>query len=312
MLDFSHLPTGWNSTDVQYFVGSGTVAGNSIWTWQKPRGKNHITMILFGKGGKGGNGVVGAVNTAAGGGGGGSGGVTIVSMPLCFLPDVLLLSLAGSEGGAVASYIASAPYAFSQPGPPNVLDTIAVANAGSDGGNATGDTQGSAGTQGSAVTATNMPITWLFAHVLQGAGGGSGGTSGFGPGNTGLGSVGNMVSGGAGGAGLGAAGAAGTAGGSVNASSSVLPINPGGAAPATATTPPGRGSNGYSPRPGMFYAGSGGASTHGSATGAGLVQARGGNGAPGCGGGGSGGALTGSTAGSGGLGGPAAAWLVVY
>ena len=63
---------------------------------------------------------------------------------------------------------------------------------------------------------------------------------------------------------------------------------------------------------GYRYGGTGGASTHGTATGAGLVQSNGGVGAPGCGGGGQGSALTGSTAGIVGWGGLAYAILTCW
>jgi hypothetical protein len=62
----------------------------------------------------------------------------------------------------------------------------------------------------------------------------------------------------------------------------------------------------------FFYGGMGGGSTYATATGAGLVQSNGGNGAPGCGGGGTGGALTGSTAGIIGLGGPSFAIITCW
>lgn len=62
----------------------------------------------------------------------------------------------------------------------------------------------------------------------------------------------------------------------------------------------------------MYCGGTGGGSTHGSATGAGLVGARGGAGGRGCGGGGGGGALTGSSQGMFGLGGPGQVIIVSW
>lgn len=112
-----------------------------------------------------------------------------------------------------------------------------------------------------------------------------------------------LTTGGTGGAGLGAGGANGSAGGAYTVPAAPSPLNiphPGGVAPTAATTPPGVGEHGKNfvlaelniP---YFFGGTGGGSTHGTATGAGLVQARGGDGGYGCGGGGMGGALTGST-----------------
>lgn len=118
---------------------------------------------------------------------------------------------------------------------------------------------------------------------------------------------------GTGGAGLGAAGVAGTAGGAFTVAGQ-FPPHLGGAGGSAATTPPQNGTGGYEPIPRLFYGygGTGGGSTHGTATGAGLVQASGGNGAVGCGGGGMGGALTASAAGQVGQGGVAWCCIVCW
>jgi hypothetical protein len=98
---------------------------------------------------------------------------------------------------------------------------------------------------------------------------------------------------------------AGTAGGA-RTGAGVFPSVVGGTL-GTLTTPPGNGGAGFKPIANLLYhyGGIGGGGVGSNATGAGLVQSRGGNGMPGCGGGGMGGAFTGSTAGAVGLGGPA-------
>jgi hypothetical protein len=103
-----------------------------------------------------------------------------------------------------------------------------------------------------------------------------------------------------------AAATAGSNGGPLN-TAGVFPALNGGFGSGSATTPAASGASGFRPIANLmyFYGGTGGASTHGSATGGGLVQSNGGDGAYGCGGGGSGAALTGSTPGVVGKGGPA-------
>jgi hypothetical protein len=146
-------------------------------------------------------------------------------------------------------------------------------------------------------------VTTVFAGqtgIVGGAGDSTGGALTL-P-TTGL-----VVTGGTGGGGLRDTGESGRAGGAFTtpANSLFFPPQIGGIFPTATTTPPGNGSNGinFVNDLNYFYGGTGGASTHGSATGAGAVQSFGGAGGYGCGGGGSGAALTGSTAGGGGGGG---------
>lgn len=300
MLDFSHIPTATGNAEVYTFIGNPNTAGTGAtnrFTWQKPRGKTMISILLVGCGGNGGNGAVGANSTAAGGGGGCSGAQTRVTMPLVLLPDILYIRL--TAGGAASRVTIS---------PDDVANhTLAFAAWGGSGGNASGATAGAAGAAQGAATAGDMPLGWNFAAVLNGQPGIIGGVAVAGA-NLTLPVTGLMVTGGTGGGGLPAAAASGTAGGSftVPAAPSPFLAHPGGATQATATNPANPGSHGYRPIPNMIYGygGTGGGSTHGSATGGGLVGARGGDGAPGCGGGGGGGALTGSTQGLGGNGGP--------
>lgn len=296
MLDLSHIPTGWSSTDIQYFYGAGTAAGEVWQVWQKPRGKKMIDILLLGKGGNGGTGVVGANNSAAGGGGGGSGGQTRLTMPLHLLPDVLYLSLAGqSATTTLASYISIAPKLTAGAGAPTANDTLMIANGGGNGGNASGATAGAAGAAGAVATAATMPLGWQYAGALAGQAGIIGGTAVAGAALT-LPTTGLLVTGGTGGGGLPAAASVGAAGGNITGAG-VFPTIAGGAGSSTATIAPANGASGLRPVPNLVYfmGGVGSGSTHGSATGAGLVQAYGGHGAYGCGGGGNGGALTGST-----------------
>jgi hypothetical protein len=298
MLDLSHLPVGTGAADVQLFFGTSTAAGNDWQTWVKPRGKTMLQIALFGKGGNGGTGVIGANSTAAGGGGGGSGGQTILTMPLALLPDALFLSLAGrSATTTLASYIALAAKLTAGAGAPTANDTLMIANGGGNGGNAAGATAGAAGAAGAIATAATMPLGWGFAIALAGQAGIIGGTT-VTAGNLTLPVTGLLLTGGTGGGGLPAAAAAGTNGGDINGAGQFFTLK-GGQGNATATVPAAPGSAGCQPMPkiGLLYGGTGAASTHGTATGGGLVQGSGGDGAPGCGGGGGGGALTGSAAG---------------
>ena len=308
MLDFSH-PTGVPETHV--ITGTTQAVGTDWVAWHKPRGKTMIDILLFGKGANGGLGAVGANSNAAGGAGGGSGSQTRLTMPLCFLPDVLYFSLIGQgPASALASYVAIAmPLSNSTIVSSNIL---MIANGGTVGGDAVGAVAGVGGPAGVIATAATMPLGWAYASALTGATGGTGGTTAAGLNYT-LSATGLLVSAGTGGGGLPAAAVAGTYGGSL-VPGGVFPNHTGGAAYASATTPPGNGNGGYYPIPKLLtaYSGTGGASTHGTATGAGLYASIGGNGAPGCGGGGNGGSLTGTppnVAGVVGLGGPAIAFI---
>jgi len=300
MLDFSHIPTPYGAATVETFSGTAT-SNSNLQTWVKPRGKSMCQILLIGAGGNGGNGAVGANSTAAGGGGGGSGGQTSLTIPLWAIPDALSLYLAAS-GSAFLSKICIGASTDA-----NV--TLATAAIGGNGGNASGATAGSVGAAAGSASAASMPLGWQWVDTaLAGQAGIIGGTTVAGAALT-LPVTGLLVTGGTGGGGLPAAAAAGTAGGSftVPAAPSPFPAHAGGATQATATLPANWGASGYRPIPNLLYGygGTGGGSTHGTATGGGLVASRGGNGAPGCGGGGGGGALTGSTVGGGGLGGPA-------
>jgi hypothetical protein len=306
-LDLLHIPSITGNSDVQIFYGNSQAAGVSWQTWEKPRGKSMVNIQLFGKGGNGGLGVVGANSLAGGGGGGGSGSETSIIMPLALLPDQLYLSLAGvSQTTTLASYITvGVPVAIT---PWN--NVLMIANGGGNGGNAAAGAGGALGAAGAIATVATMPLGWRYADLaLAGVAGIVGGAAVAGGAYT-LILTGQRLCGGTGGGGLPAAAAAGTAGGSytITAPTTGLPAHNAPAGVATATIPPDNGNHGYQAIAGYFYGGTGGGSTHGTATGAGLVGSVGGNGAPGCGGGGNGGCLTGTPvhpAGDVGLGGPA-------
>ena len=300
MLDFSHIPSQYPNADIQVFCGYGNNVSESLQTWVKPRGKSMCHIFAVGAGGRGGTGVIGANSTAAGGGGGGSGGQVTLKMPLHLLPNVLYVC-APLSGNSVATYVLLHP----DTAVPAAIRLVQV-NYGAPGGNASGATAGTAGVAATAVSGSGMPLGYGWVQVsLAGQAGTVGGTTVDGS-NLLLPTSGLVITGGTGGGGLGAAGLV-TKGGRISASgSNILPTTTYPDGGRTATTPPGPPESGSNALPGglFYYGGRGGGSTHGSATGAGLVQSSGGDGAPGCGGGGTGGALTGSSAGTVGEGGP--------
>jgi len=286
------LPTSTQG-DSMIFLGNSTIESGEQWyTWTKPAGKAMASFVIIGAGGGGGSGAIGAAGTAAGGGGGSSGAMTVIDMPLHLLPPRLYISVGyGAVGYAASTWVSTQPNTTSN-------HVIGYAMGGNPGSDANNGTAGAGSPGGFAATAANMPLGWQytrFAATQQV--GSSGGATSAGVAVT-LPVTGLRLTGGTGGAGVPASGA-GLAGGTLTtpASPSYFIAHTGGVAPATATTAPGVGKSGVNIRDaGMFYyGGTGGASTHATATGAGLVQAAGGNGGIGCGGGGMGGALTGST-----------------
>jgi hypothetical protein len=309
MLDFFHTPKSTGAADVQWFFGDAVTAGTSWKTWTKPRGKSMLKIVLVGAGGNGGTGVVGANSTAAGGAGGQSGAITILQMPLAVLPDRLYLSLAGRKPTATAnfaSYVAIEPATAAN-------GVIAFANGGLHGGNASGATGGTVGTAAAIAAATNMPLGWMYAIQVLASQVGTAGGATVAAANLTLPTTGAFVTGGTGGGGLPAAAATGTNGGQLTGAGA-FPTLLGGQGSATATVPAAFGNAGFRPvaNLGYFIGGTGSASTHGTALTTGLVQGRGGHGAPGCGGGGMGGALTTSTVGQVGFGGDAFAILTCW
>ncbi len=279
-------------------------------TWCKRPGVGMVAILVLSGGGAGGNGVVGAVSTAAGGGGGGSSGQSYIELPAALIPEYLRVSV--GSGGAAPGGVGRQSYVHINNNN-SAAEILVTALPGNGGGNASGATAGTAGTGGSIAGGSVMCLGSIGAglggtpSVIAGASGSAGGTTGVGAAISVSGNMAQLkVTGGSGGAGLGASGSSGTAGGSITTSTSTFfYVQPGGLGTATATVPPTNGSNGFAQFApmGLFMGGSGGGSTHGSATGAGLVGSMGGKGAYGCGGGGGGGALTTSTQGLGGAGG---------
>ena len=287
------LPTSPH-LEVMTFTGNTVTAGGAWQTWTKPVGKSFVSILAIGGGGGGGAGAIGANSTAAGGGGGGGGAMTIVEMPLALLPNRLYISVSNAKTGAgVASYVSTQPNTTAN-------HVLVLAQGGGAGGSASGATAGTAGSAGSIATAVTMPLGWAFSkRVIIGHAGTAGGVA-VNAANLTVPATGVRVTGGTGGGGLPAAAVAGTNGGSFNAvtAPSIYPLQAGGQGSAIDTNEPASGQSGFRIDAGVggyaFYGGTGGASTHGTATGTGLVQAEGGNGGVGSGGGGSGGALTGS------------------
>ena len=296
MFDTSFFPDRNGNTTVDWICGTGNYV-----PWHKPRGKTMVSFLIAGRGGNGGRGHVGAAAAAGGGGGGGSGGICRTVMPLNMLPDTLFIYTGPSASASSGETVVRAA------SPTTVLNNNAVvcrAPGGSNGSNSVGTTGGAGGGAGGTATASTAPLGWAFSTVfaghagLLGAAQGNAGSDHFYP-QTGI-----MVCGGAGGGGIATSGAA---GGKIF-QWAPYPAIPGGVpgASATARTPDASGglslfSPQYAP---IFYGGAGSASGWVGATGDGLIQARGGHGAPGCGGSGAGAIFTGGTLTSGGDGGP--------
>ena len=299
-----------SQSDKIVFGGNSITAGGNWHTWTKPIGKSMASIIAIGGGGGGGLGVIGANSTAGGGGGGGSGAMIVMDIPLALLPNVLYVSVGyAKQGSGIASYVSTQPNIAAN-------HVVAVANGGSAGGDATGGVRGAIGAAGALSTAATMPLGWPFARVsLVGHPGGLGGSSTTG-GNISLPTTGIHVTGGTGGGGLPAAAKTGTSSGvlTVTGSPSYFPAQTAVVGPGSASVPATPGKSGFSVRDAGFYyyGGTGSSSTHGSATGAGLVQAAGGNGGVGSGGGGMGGALTGSTPATLSYGGPGMVIITCY
>ena len=291
-----------SDADVQTFIGTYAGAQTEWQTWRPRPGATMVHIFCLGGGGSGGAGKAGASGSAGGGGGGGTGAQIEIICPLVLLPPVLYFLIGtGAPGGNAAgnagypSYICIEPDQQSQ-------HILAYALAGG-GGNST-TTGGTGGTGAAIPTLANALAAGRgFMKGVAGQTGvsGSGTTTPF---AVQLPTTGLLTIAGAGGGGVPASSS--SAGGDVSyqATSSPLPLIPGGAGAASATVRPSNGSNGivlYLPR--FYYGGAGGGSSTVSATGAGLAGGTGGSGALGAGGGGGGGCFTGGVVGNGGPGG---------
>ena len=140
MSDLNHIPKD-KLADIQEFYANSSSAGQSWYTWKKPRNVIFVNFIVLGGGGSGGAGGTGtAALGSAGGGGGGSSAQCNITFPAWALPDILYVSVGtGGAGGAVgiASYISIYPAIT----PVNYL--LAYAPAGLAGNNSTSSTGGS-------------------------------------------------------------------------------------------------------------------------------------------------------------------------
>lgn len=307
-MDFSGLPESPHRKVFTLTANSPT-AGVQWGSLAVPKQYAMCNIFLLSNGGAGGNGAIGANSTAAGGGGGGSSSQSILNIPTALLPNVIYYSIAiGGTGAGFASYISAQAQTQAH-------HVLLIANGGGTGGNAAGATAGAAGAAGGAGTIATAILGGAHATFIAGQAGIIGGVAVAGA-NLTVPTTGLRVTGGTGGGGLPAAAATGTSGGNLTipAISAYFPVHNGGVGSATATNPAAPGAHGYLIKPqGMyFYGGMGGASTHGTATGAGLAQGAGGQGGNGSGGGGSGGALTGSAAAPKALGGDGLAIVTFY
>lgn len=307
------MPQGLNANLQNYQSEVWSSIGAGLGVWVRPRGHTMAMIFALGGGGSGGVGVIGTNSNAAAGGGGASGNQCRLIIPLYLTAPILYVNTPGpainSNGGTASVSIE----------PDSVVNhQVLIAAGGGIGGDASGLTPGNGGSVVSTANLASCPLAGLgvaqFRNAQSGTAGGDGVTA---PADLILPTNSLVVTGGCGGGGLPAAGLASTIGASlvVPPAPSQFPPASGGASSATATNPAAPGAHGYSfiaAGLGYFYGGCGSASTHGTATGGGLVQGRGGDGGIGCGGGASGGALTGSVASVRSLGGAAAVWIISW
>ena len=297
MLDLQFLNAP-RYADVQIFTGDRP--DSSVGTWLKPRGVGFVHFIVIGPGGNGAAGGNSLAASSGGGGGGGSGGFVTCTLPGYMVPNVL--SVVAAAGGSGAQSI--------------VQERQSITNSewrlmASAGGNASGSTGGTAGsnTVGSMIISSRLrPLT---GHAGTGSGGAVDGTALTLP-TSGL-----MLTGGTGGGGT-FLGQGGKKGGDITGAGP-LPTLPGGAASPTNISPGVNGSNGYQPIPGLlyFYGGTGGSASGTVSTGTAdpVVSAgNGGDGSYGCGGGGGGaaGGQNNNIPGVGGRGGPGLVIIVAW
>lgn len=271
------IPTP-RDTQVDTYPGAGTAA--SGYTWTKPTGAVSVEVVCIAGGGGGGSGRQGAAGTVRfGGGGGGGGAMTRSLLPASSLPSTLTLSVGGGGlGGA---------------------------------GQASVDTNGTAGASGSGSTVKDGTVQLLGSNAGAGGTGGTasagtngaGGTGQFpgingGNGSSGAGSNGpTAVSGSAGGGG----------GGGLDASNTASAGGTGGlgrSGTSAAGTAGAIGTNGGAGGDYSYGPDSGGGGGGGGAAASGAPGSGGLGGKWGSGGGGGGASLDGNTSGSGGNGAP--------
>ena len=315
------FPTG-SAVQRSIFYANAAATNVGWQTYIVPPNATMLNILLLGGGGGGGGGFVGGVN-AAGGGGGGCAASIRITVPAAFLPPTLYLSIgyggAGGAGGVsagagaggslgIASRISIYPDATAN-------HCLLIANA-ANGGNAGGNNAGGAG-GGGAITSTapDRPLGGLgIISALAGQNGTSAGITTFPAAYTLTPTI--VTNAGTGGGPVPGTGIVGFRGGNytVPVGNLFFPPNEGGPGAATTTTPGSNGSNGINFVKDLtyFYGGTGGGSTHGSATGAGLVAGNGGAGGYGCGGGGGGAAFTGGQGGAGGKGGDGLAIIYAW
>lgn len=289
MLDFGHISND-NRRNMQMF---GPTDGVGWLTYNVPRGKSFLQIMLWCAGGGGGGGASGAASTARGGGGGGgySGFVGCI-IPTLFLPTVLFVQagvgglgggagLAGASGGQ--SYVSVAPSSAQA----NLILTAPTPNGG---GGGTSGAAGAGATTNAALSITAMPFVMFGIAFHDTAPSGSAGGAQTGQAGVAANPLTLHTPAGPG-AGGGGVTTTDFVGGNNNSVSGLCNGASGGAVAG------GRGQDGATYYFPTFGAGGAGGGTNNSGTGG-----AGGNGGLGSGGGGGGGGVTGGAGGNGGPG----------
>lgn len=184
-LDFRHLLSTAEFTDVQVFTTPATVTNLQWLTYRVPAGKSTVYIYCVG-GGAGGGGAINRASTVqgTGGGGGGSSGSSRVLIAASLLPSVLYVQVGlGGTGGANGATPATAgtsallSYVTVYPDfdPSNTL-AISGAVAAGGGGGATSAAGGTAGAASTIPVIGSMPLAGLgLFQLIAGQAGAVGG-----------------------------------------------------------------------------------------------------------------------------------------
>jgi hypothetical protein len=305
MIDFNHQPTN-KEKFVQIFkqMGLSATAGIGAWqVWNKPMGITMVQMLCIGSGAAGAGGTTRAslvAAIAAGGGGGGCSGYTKLTIPACFLPDKLYISVGPSAlGGAAnaAGIVGNNSYVSAFQGSIAAANLYLSANTNNPVAPAIAGTTGAAGAVGTIAAQTGMLLStagqWsAFVSIAGGAGSvGAADAAAVAHGAT------SILCGGTGGGGAASGSDTNRAGGNITTTNSFFSQVNGGVV-AGGNGNPGFGSL-LSPTLPLTFSGGTGGGSNAAAAGVGGI---GGNGGIGCGGGGGGEGVTGGRGGAGGSG----------
>lgn len=167
MTEALHLPRRFPNGDVQIFAGgsdaTAAVALSPWLIWRKPRGLSMANIFVLGAGAGGGGGFGSTAGAArGGGGGGGSGAQMTLTIPLFMLPDILYVFAPAGGLGVTSSLGGSGQLAYVC-AYPNLTSAFNVycrsGNAAAvGGGTGTGAAVGAAGTAGTIVTTSTIPL----------------------------------------------------------------------------------------------------------------------------------------------------------